>query len=106
MNQAEGGKMKKKVVESGVDKMQLKYYEVTSLQELTDMRAALKELESAIFPFAQIISKNQRVWWDRVLEDRGFKREDGIYETDGQRIILKPISKKQALPQERQEEGF
>ena len=85
--------MKKKTDELKVVKMRLKYYEITSMQELSDMRAALKELESAIFPFAQIISKKQREWWDRVLEDREFKREDGSYSTDGQRIIFEPLTK-------------
>lgn len=77
---------KKEIIVPEEDKMELKYYEITSLQEIKDFKEALKELEMGLLPFAQHLAKEQRKWWDRVLKDRELNRSDG-YETDGKRII-------------------
>ena len=67
--------------------MELEYWEITQLNEIQDSREALAELQRAIMPFAEAISKKQRVWWDRVLESRGLTRDGTNYVVANGRTI-------------------
>ena len=70
------------------DIMELELYEINELREIADLRAALNELEKAIQPFALQVAKRQRVWWQRVLENRKLEQGAIPYTTDCRRIYL------------------
>ena len=76
-----------KVGEKG-NKKDLDFVEQNSLQDIMDMREAIRELETALLPLAARVAKEQRRWWDKVLEARGLSRKDGNWTTDGQSVFL------------------
>jgi len=68
--------------------MELEYYEQNELTSIQSSREALRELQSAVIPFAEAIATRQRVWWNRVLEVRGLTRDGTQYTVkDGRRIV-------------------
>ncbi|KKN15925.1 hypothetical protein LCGC14_0981170 [marine sediment metagenome] len=67
--------------------MELDYLEEAELREIQDARGALNELQNAVLPYAKEVAKRQRKWWDRVLESRGLKREEGDFSIYGRKII-------------------
>jgi len=73
--------------------MELTYYEIPELNEIQNSREALGELQRALIPFAEGISRRQRAWWDRVLEIRGLTREDTHYVIKDGRTIVNELIK-------------
>ena len=68
--------------------MELEYPERVELSDIQSSREALKELQEAVIPFAKGIARRQRVWWDRVLENRGLTREGTSYAIENGRTIV------------------
>ena len=73
--------------------MELNYVEKGELREITDSRQALVELQAAVIPYAKELAKRQRLWWDKVLGDRGLTRDMADYTSDGTKIIGTPKDK-------------
>jgi len=68
--------------------MELKFCEIDELGAIQSSREALQELQRAVIPFAEAIAKRQRIWWNRVLEDRGLTREGTQYTIENNRTIV------------------
>ena len=68
--------------------MELKFCERDEMGAIQNSREALQELQRAVIPFAEAIAKRQRIWWNRVLEDRGLTREGTQYTIENNRTIV------------------
>jgi len=68
--------------------MELTYSERDTLNEIQYSREALTELQNTLIPFAKKMVREQRIWWDRVLESRGLTRKGAGYAIQNGRTIV------------------